>query len=180
MLVLLAFVKKTIRNIIAAALFAFYVFSNPANALTEAVFLFVLLFAFYVLLKFYSLSSKVLTKKAKISELEEGMIPAETIYMEKGLVKKQKRLEIKTIINYIKEYKIGKLKKELQPENVIVSSKMARGLTVDEIKKLKDLAAEGKLEQELIIKESAPMVPAVLIGFVLLSVIGDLLWNVLL
>jgi len=72
---------------------------------------------------------KILRKIMPISQLEEGMIPAENIYM-------------------------GKIK--------VADSRLARGLTIAEIRKLK------KLKKTLTIKLSIPFVPIITLGLIIL------------
>ncbi len=62
----------------------------------------------------------------------------------------------------------------------IVSSRKARGVTPGEINELQKLVKEGKLEDKIELKLSAPFVPAILIAYLALNVCGDLLWNLVL
>ncbi|MEM0360293.1 MAG: A24 family peptidase C-terminal domain-containing protein [Candidatus Diapherotrites archaeon] len=160
---------------------AWIIFNSP-----QLGFLLFLVFSVFLLFFVFKLmlASKVFLRKTiKITEAEEGMIPAETILLENGKAKRERgeaMLDIKSFINYIKQYKIAVLEKTAKKRKVLADSHMARGLEKQEIEALKKLVKEGKLENFIQIKESAPMVPAILVAYVVLNLVGDLLWNLLL
>jgi len=65
----------------------------------------------------------------------------------------------------------------MQPKGKeIISSKSAAGLEEKQIAKLKELAKKGKIPDRLLVKESAPFVPAVLIAYIVLNIVGDVIW----
>ena len=61
---------------------------------------------------------------------------------------------------------------------IIVSSHKAAGITEKEIKELQELYKKTKIGEKIKIKLSAPFIPAILIAYLALSVIGDFLWLV--
>ena len=63
---------------------------------------------------------------------------------------------------------------------IIASARNAGGVSEKEIVELKKLVKQGKLKNEICIKMSVPFVPAVLIAFIVLSIAGDILWNLML
>ncbi len=172
---------KKLKLLISCIVFIFALINSPLNALSEFILLYASLVFLWNMFSVMSLSREALKTKKKVQELKEGMIPAETIVMEKGKALRKEPLTMKRIINYIKHYRLSELSKELQPCNTeIISSRKARGLTAEEIKKLKRLVREGKLKNWLYVKESAPMVPAILIAYIALNLVGDILWNLVL
>jgi len=123
------------------------------------------------------LSCRMFLKKSiRISELEEGMIPAERIVELNGRIERVYWKGMKSFINYLKHYKIAGAK--AQSQRVIADYARARGVTAKEIEELKTLVKDGKLDDHITVKESAPMVPAILAGYILLNIVGDLLWHV--
>ena len=121
------------------------------------------------------IASRVFLRKAvKISELREGEIPAETIAESNGKIERKQFEGMKSFINNVQHYKLaGKTR-------VIANSMRARGVTLEEIAELGKLVREGKLEDRIFVKESAPMVPAIMAGYILLNLVGDLLWHAVL
>ena len=72
------------------------------------------------------------------------------------------------------------LKGMLAPKKEIVSARKARGLTDEEIKEVKKLAAKGLIPKKLLIKESMPFVPTMLLGYLLCIAIGDIALKIIL
>lgn len=169
------------KKITAVLIFAFAFYINSANAIYNAVILYILIIFIYSLIKFYFYSKKALEKEIPLDELEEGDIPAETVLFSEGKVIKKPQISIKTIIKYFKDNNLEGLKKYMNPKGrEIISARKARGVTDEEIAELKKLQKEGLLENKMRIKMSAPFVPAVLIGYVMLNIVGDLIWNLIL
>ncbi len=154
--------------------------SSAQQALAEFIALYAVLFVLFNLFSLVSLSREALKRRKKISMLEEGEISAETIRLEGKKAVRAEPLGMKRIINYLKHYRLEELSKELRGgENEIVSSRKARGLTEGEIEKLKEFVKKGMLADSIEVKESAPMVPAMLVAYVVLNFVGDFLWNFL-
>lgn len=173
--------SKTSAWIVGILLFAFALSENYLNALQEFVYLSVFLFMAFMLLKLFFASRELFKKEIKISELEEGMILGESVFLDKGKVIKKQALGIGKVINYLRHNKLEELKKLMEKKGKeIVAAGKACGATVEEIKKLQELVKEKKLEDKIIVKESAPMVPAMLFAYVLLNVVGDVLWHLIL
>lgn len=130
------------------------------------------LFGFvYFIFACYFVGKFVLVRKIKISELYEGMIPAEFIFIENGKVHREKKgFNIKSFINYLTYQKISCAREE------IVNPFKARGVTKQEIKKLKELVKKNMLEDSILVKESLPMVPSFLFAYIILNFSGDILW----
>ncbi len=106
-----------------------------------------------------------LMKEIKISELEEGMISGEEIYIRNDEVIREEPDYIKKALKMFR----GERGKEMQ----ILSTK-ASGVSVDEIERLRELVEEGKLEDSIKIKRRMPFAPIILAGFILSLVYGDI------
>jgi len=170
--------KRVLQVGIAVAVFAFALLQDMTASLQ---WLFLLLFFFlgvWLLFKLYFLSKTLLRKKVNVSNLEEGMIVSETFIESNGTVSKAPEIQIKNVINYLKQNRLHELSDYLNPKGRrIVSSARAAGLSLEEIKELQALAKEKKIGENVSISESVPFVPAVLIAYVFLGLAGDFLWH---
>jgi len=126
----------------------------------------------YLIIACLPLARVLFVKEKKITELEEGDICGESIKLVRGKVVREKGFNMRMLINYLVQYKSG----ELAKGNEIVSPLKARGVTLEEISKLKELVAKGKTENRILVKESVPIVPAMLLAYLVLNLLGDLLW----
>lgn len=125
------------------------------------------------LLAGYLASKLVLVKTVKITDLSEGEIPAENIRLVKGKTVREKDFNMKNLINNMKNTSV-------QEGELLANRFRARGVSENEIKKLRELVSKGLLENNITIKQSAPMVPAILTAFLILNLTGDILWQALL
>jgi len=181
LLIAVGFVEKKKQLWIAIAAFAFALWQSPQHSIEWFAYLFAFFIVVWAFLKLFFVSREVLREEKKITELQEGEIPVESIYLRKGKAVRGEKIQIKTIINYFKNNNLAGLQNYLLPKGKeIISSRKARGLEAKEINELKKLVKEKKLEDKIEIKLSAPFVPAILIGYLLLNIVGDLFWNVIL
>lgn len=105
---------------------------------------------------------EALTDGYSILNLKEGMIPAYDLCENKGkfyLDKSNSITKVKTTLNK-------------KVSNVVISKK-ACGLTNDDIKKLKKLYINGKINDEYSIKRGLPFAPFILLGLILTLCFGD-------
>jgi preflagellin peptidase FlaK len=127
----------------------------------------------YTIIKLLFSTRKLLSKEIKISQLEEGMIPAKTLVWKGKKVVEAEAFSIKQIIKYIKQQNKVALNELLNPKNEIISARKARGLTEEELKEVKKLAAKGLIGKKMLIKDSMPFVPTMLLGYILCLILGD-------
>lgn len=147
------------------------------TVLFEAGIVFLIGFSLLSLLQVLFLARSGLGKKVPIQKLEEGMIPAVTFIEKNGQVIEQK-FSMKSILKHVKENNVEALKEMLNPRGrTIVSSSTADGLTVEQIKELKELSAKNVIGTEIKVKESTAFVPAIFIAYIALQITGDLLIN---
>jgi archaeal preflagellin peptidase FlaK len=111
---------------------------------------------------------QLMTQKVSITSLEEGMIPAKTLIFKNKKVVEQD-FSFKSILSLAKEGKLNN-------NEVIVSSRKACGLDLDEIKELKRLYKKGLISKDFYIKDSMPFVPTMLFGYIFCLILGDYLW----
>ncbi len=174
-------VKFRLKLAVPIALFFYSLYLNAIFSVSYAVYLFLFFFAVYAVLKLYSVSkSEVLREEIPVERLEEGMIPAESLYEVEGKVVKAEKLSIGKIINNFRTNSLDSLQKLLSPPGkAIVDARKARGLLKEEIDELRKLQSEGKIREKIWVKKTAPMIPAVLIAYIILNLVGDALWNLL-
>lgn len=177
LLFIAAFLPKKAKYALAAAMAAAAIWLDGISGLEQGLFLAGCFLTVYFLFKLYSLSKVLLRKPVPVEKLEEGMISAVTI-VENG--KKVEIAEEEGIIKLIKQFVANKSGKAMQlpkPKGrVIAASNNAAGFSIEEIAELKKLAASGKIPGKLLVKESAPFVPAVLIAYLALNIVGDVIW----
>ncbi len=103
----------------------------------------------------------VLYEQIKITELREGMIPAETIYEKDGKVSRWSS-------------KFG-----LKPhyDRVYTNPRRAAGLTRYQVGALKRLVRERKLKNYMKLKKGIPFAPALGLGVTIAIFYGDLYWS---
>lgn len=184
LLLIVSFIPKIFQLLVSLALMVFALIQSPVKAITGLLSSIIIIFVLFVLLKTFLelllLNREVLRKKIKITDLKEGDIPAETIVLRQGKPERFKGLNWAKIIKYFKEYNLSAVKSLLQPEGrIIASSRSAAGVMPEQIDELKNLVQKKKLKNEIIVKLSAPLAPAVLIAFIALSLVGDLIWNLI-
>ena len=142
-----------------------------------------LIFVFIILkflIQLMAINKKALRFKKKVLALEDGDIVAETVVWKQNKVEIFKGLEMAKLIKYFRENNVTAIMQSFSPQGeVLADSRSAGGVTLEQIKRLKQLVKQGKLKDEISLKKSAPLAPAILIGYLALSLVGDLLWNFL-
>jgi archaeal preflagellin peptidase FlaK len=126
----------------------------------------------YGILKLLLSMKPLLSTKIKVSNLEEGMIPGKTLIWKGKKVMAVEGLSVKKIVSATQQ---GKLKDLFSPKKVIVSAIKARGLNEIELKQLKELSFKGLIGKEMLVKDSVPFVPTILISYLLCLIFGDVL-----
>tara|TARA_Y100000310_G_scaffold345396_1_gene464448 strand:- start:12688 stop:13812 length:1125 start_codon:yes stop_codon:yes gene_type:complete len=168
---------KRIKILLVAGLLIASLYSNPIDNGVLLLTLFGLFFGLYILINLYSVSKQFLKTEKRISELEEGDIIAESFVESNGQVQRIVPLEIKRIIKYFTNNRLQELLQYLQPKGrMIASSRKARGVTDEELEELNRLVKERKIQNSVLVKLSAPFVPAMLIAYLALNIGGDVLW----
>lgn len=179
--VALAIMLKFVRYVVIALLFGWAVSLGMFAWFAGFAVLFSAVIAVYAFIKLHEVSRReALEKEMKISNLKEGEISAETIAVEKGKVKRYAPMGIGELWGFAKKLDLDRLLERMEIKGrVVVNARKAGGVTEAEIRALRKLVKEGKMGNSIRIKLSLPLVPAVLIAFVVLSLVGDIIWNVL-
>lgn len=162
--------NKTIVTIIAVILGAVL---GPALLVQGIIAALVISVGLYSIVKLMFSSRKLLAEEVEVKKLQEGMIPAKSLYWKGSKVFEEEELDYKKIILLAQKEGIGALSRIFVPKKEIVSARKARGLVPEEIKTLQKLAAKGLIAKKILIKESMPFVPTMLLGYLLCLVLGD-------
>lgn len=177
LLLVAAVLPKKARLCIAGIAIIAALWLGARQAAEEFLVLAALMLGTWLLLKLYSLSKVLMRKPVPVEELEEGMISGQTIVQNGEKVEIAEEAGIKKLINLFAAHRFGKAMEMMKPKGKeIVSSRSASGITKEEIRELKRLAKEGKIPNSLLVKESAPFVPAVFIAYLALNILGDVIW----
>jgi len=83
------------------------------------------------------------------------------------------------VMKLIKDKNSNAIKEMLAPKNEIISAIKARGLNDEELKFIKQLAKKGLIPKKMLIKESMPFVPTMLLGYILCLILGDIIFIML-
>lgn len=146
----------------------------------ESAFISIPLLLFYAMIKIYGESREFAFKeKIKTTNLEEGMIPDIAYEKKNGRLVAVAHLDIKSVINHLTSNKIRQALHQMLPENVYVGPMQANGLTQEQADEIKSMAKKGLAPKEFAVKKTMPFVPAILIGYILLELTGDILWDIL-
>ena len=152
----IAFLPDKMRKFLAFILFLVgFAISSDLSAFAFLLSLGMLIGGFFEALTH---GLRALKKEVPIDKLSEGMIAAELVYVKEGKAKKLERSWLE------------KLRSPILPETV-VSDLSAAGLSVEQITQLKKLHVKT-----LLVKESIPMIPILLLGGIVSLVVGDLAW----
>jgi len=116
------------------------------------------------------LMKKGLQEVYRVSDLHEGDVIAEEIYIQNGEIKRDSR----SIIEKFKALMLSEGERNTRKSRTLIASPKAAGLTFNELSSLKDLVAKGQLDDEIILKKSMPMAPIYLLGLTLALLLGDI------
>ena len=173
LLILVSFIPNSIRWLLALLAFAGIV--NVTLSVSHAFELFILIAAVDLVITWYGFARQhVLTLHTKISELKEGDISNELIVMENGEFKRILSVSLKMIIKSAKARDVMQLLQMGQSRGEkIANPASAAGFYPEQIKILQQAVRDGKLSDSIQLKASAPMVPAVLMAYLALQLLGD-------
>lgn len=143
---------------------------SPFSSMQNLFYSTLLIIVAFTLIKLLFSMRPLLSKEIKVTELEEGMIPSVSLVKKGNKIIETQSISLSSIIKYAKANKIMDL---LFPQNEIISGKKARGVTIEELKEVKKLARAGKIPKTIMIKDSMPFVPTILLGYIICILIGD-------
>ncbi len=117
------------------------------------------------------LRAQALREARRISDLREGDIIAEEIYIRDG----ELRRDARSIMEKFKALVLRAEERRVWKQRDVIAYPTAAGLSVEEISALKKYVAEGKLEDMIVVKKNMPFGMVVPLGLFSSLLIGDLL-----
>jgi preflagellin peptidase FlaK len=166
-----------IRLPISAVLTLFGLYLNPLAVAEGFAIVLLLLPGLRLLISAVNVANReVLQEKVRITELKEGMIPAETIYETGGKVGRYRPP------GYGKIFKLASKNpsKLMRPkwDRVLADPRVAAGVTRGQVRALRQLVKRGKLNDSIRIKKGMPFAPAFGLGVFITVFFGDIYWFV--
>lgn len=177
-ILLLYKIPRKYRISLSAAGILAYVYPLSELWYSRASFIFtyfVIMLLFIVTIRLLLNSLNVIRKEAlieetKITDLEDGTIIAEEIYIQDGEVLRDNRSMIEKIKDAAKTGSYQALLKRKR-----IASLSAAGVTEKQIELLKGYVKNGKLENKVRTRKSMPFAPGLFIGLIVSLVSGDLM-----
>jgi preflagellin peptidase FlaK len=177
-IILLFKLSRNYRLTLSASLIVGYLFLSigglymqVVSLVTNFVVVFLLVAVARLLLNSIGiLRNEALVETVKISNIEEGAIIAEEIYIAKGEVIRDRRGTMEKLTEAAKTGAFGDI---LQRKGAVGMG--AAGVTNEEVELLKGFVKEGKLEDDVRIKKSMAFAPVVLVGLVISLLVGDVM-----
>ncbi len=154
-------IGKRLRIFASMIVSALYIYLQGYRAVGMAVLIFSGVILFRVILGIVGMIRKrVFVEEVPVTSLRPGDIIAEDIYQHRGEV-----IRASGIVERAKARLSG---------GTPVAQARASGLEEEEIGRLKELVEEGKLENSIKLRKRMPFAPAILLGFILSLIFGDL------
>jgi preflagellin peptidase FlaK len=149
--------------------------NDPVARLVNLIRYFVTIVAFFTAMGLFWNSLSIIRRKAlqetrRISDLREGDVIAEEIYIQDGQIKKDSRSFSERFRALVR----SKEEREARKNRTLIASPKAAGLSASEIATLKDYVAGGVLEDKMTVKKSMPFAPVTLLGLLSALLVGDI------
>ncbi len=166
--------NKTLNLIITSGIIIIYLVKSPSN--WNIIPMYFVIFTILYLIIGISWNSlkivreEVLRSEMKITDLKEGVVIAEEIYIDKDRILRDDRDIFRKIYEIIKT---GDTSVLIEKKSIIATMNPA-GVTTDQIKTLRDYVTRGELEDKIKVKKSMPFAPVILLGLLLSLIFGDI------
>lgn len=161
-----------VKAIVLSILTVFALYTDLKLTITSIIVLFVSITIIRIIIKMLtSVNKKALQDDVQVENLKEGMILANSVYENENGV----YVDDKGFFDKIKEsIQSGDVNSIKEPKGKLLVGSMAAGLTDDDIKLLKKLKDEHKIENKIRTKRGIPFAPSILLGLIISLFIGDL------
>lgn len=173
LLLLAGFLHRAFRVVVG--IFSFVLLFLSLISHSDVFSLFLVLVSINFIFSWYGFAQRhVLTIKKKISDLQDGDIPGEWIGVERGKLTRRLPVSFQTIIKAGVERDLETIMRFLRPQgDAWADPRQAAGVYPEDIARLQAAVKKGELENTILVKASAPFAPAVLIAYLLLTILGD-------
>ncbi|MGF7119049.1 A24 family peptidase C-terminal domain-containing protein [Methanobacterium oryzae] len=161
-----------VKAVVISILIAFALYNDLKLTIISIIVLFISITIIRIIIKMLtSVNKKALQDDVEIENLKEGMILANNVYEnDKGVY-----IDDKGFFDKIKEsIKSGDVNGIREPKGKLLIGSMAAGLTDEDIRLLKKLKDEKKIENKIRTKRGIPFAPSILLGLIISLFIGDL------
>lgn len=174
LIVLFGLVPAKIRKILGIGFGLTGIFFSGQSFAGNAIQLFTAVLAVFLVFKLLFSLRKLFRIKKQVLQLKEGDIPAVDIIETKNGIEIR---EEKSLLEMLKnQKKQGLLKNIPETTRTVCSSRRAGGLEKEQIQELIALFRQKKIPEEITLKESTAFVPAILVAYLFLNIIGNPLW----
>jgi len=179
--IFLGFVSKRIRYPLSVVIFVVAVIINPSSTISVMLLSIVIALFIALMINLFVLSkSGIFNYKKRVADLMEGDLLAH------NLIQDNKKL-IPLKFDFWLHLKIAfkqSLKKGIKPifellekrkhlyREIVINNTLAAGVSKKEISQIK----KRYFEKEIELKETTPLVPSILLAYVVLIVFGDVVW----
>ncbi len=172
-----------IQKFLAVILLAFALYLSVTGAIISFAIIFAIILAITIAIETVvhhrpkKALARLLGMEKMVNNLEEGEIPLKTIVEREGKIEVLEGASIGTLIKQLMDNNLDALNQVIKPgTRVIASSSSAGGLTEEQLKEIKELANKGLIPKKIEVKGTTAFVPGILIGYLLLQLVGDVLW----
>lgn len=173
LLLLAGFLHRAFRVVVG--IFSFVLIFLSLISHSDVVSFFWVLLSINLIFSWYGFAQRhVLTIRKKISDLQDGDIPGEWIGLVDGKLTRRLPVSFQTIIKAGFARDLDTIMRFLQPSGEAwVDPRQAAGVYPDDIVRLQTAVQKGELENTILVKASAPFAPAILLAYLLLTILGD-------
>ncbi len=153
------------KAVVVSVLTVFALYTDFKLAITSIVLVFISITVIKIIIKILtSVNKKALQDDVQIENLKEGMILANSVYEHDNEV----YIDNKGFFEKIKDsVKSGDMEGITRHKGNLLVGSMAAGLTDDDIKLLKKLRDENKIENKIRTKRGIPFAPSILLGLII-------------
>ncbi len=151
-----------------------FIFLQDVRSLEFAIGLAIVLGVIALLWNLQKIAKEfVLVEWKAVRRLEEGDILADSFAWKKGKLFIFQRPSMASLL----KLKTAKQWQEFVHPKLALEGGRAAGLLEKEVRQFKSWETQGKWSGKIKVKKSAPLAPAVLLAYVVLNVVGDVLWR---
>ncbi len=167
---------RKLKAAVSLSLFGVGVYLYSLTILEYILYTFVAVFGIRLIISSLKVvNAEVLQREISITDLEEGMIPAEDIYERDG---EAHRHEGPGFMERVKSFIRDRSGFRSLPDydRLLADSSLAAGISEEQVEALQEQVEEGNLEDRIRIKEGLPFAPSFGLGVPIAIFLGDIYW----
>ncbi len=169
---LISKIPNRIKAVFVSIITVFALYTNNKITILGIVTIFIFITIIGIIKKLLtSVNKEALQDNHQVDDLKEGMIMAQGLYETDDKV----YFDSEGIISRFKKAsKTGDLSSINAPKGKMLLGTLAAGLTEKDIELLKELVAENKIKDSILVKRGVPFAPSIFMGLLISIFIGDL------